>query len=333
MKDNSDWPVIGHKNIINFLQKSIVSDKLSHAYLFVGPKHLGKSLVANHFIRLLLCQDNNNVPCDNCSNCGSFKNGIYSDFYKIEPEKEGGVITVDCIRSVTKRISNSSFLGGYKIVLINDAKRLNDSSANALLKTLEEPLGKTVLILISDDPSSILPTIKSRCQTVNFNPVEINESLVGFVDGKIDKGVITDAISLSGGRPGLAIRYIKDISVMDEHKSAVINFLSILNHPISDRLDYIVDCVGKERNFSKRIVLANNVLDQWLMVFRDLLLIRSSNLNSVVNVFVVNRLTSIASKYSDKKIILFIDRINKAKKYLRNNVNPQLILENLILNF
>ncbi len=333
METDNSWPVIGHKKIIKFLDKSIKSDKLSHAYLFVGPKHLGKSLVASHFIKLLLCKNSNDIPCDICSNCNSLERGIYSDFYEISPEKDKKDISVDSVRSVIKRTSNSSFLGGYKIVLINDAKALNDSSANALLKTLEEPLGKTILILLSDDPNSILPTIKSRCQTVNFNPVDIGEDFVNFTDSSVDKGVVKEIISLTGGRPGLAIRYGNNSQLMDRYKKSVIDFLSILNHPVSDRFDYIDEMIGKERDFGKRVVLANKTLDQWLLVFRDLLLVRSSNMDSVGNIFVADRLRSIAGKYSENKIILFIDRINKAKRYLKSNVNPQLILENLILNF
>ncbi len=171
--NESKWPVIGHKNIIKFLQKSIEADRISHAYLFVGPNYLGKKLMANYFIQSLLCQNNEVFPCNNCSNCHNFNRGLYLDFYKIKTEEGKKNISVEQIRELRDKIKNTSFSGSYRIALIEGAKKLSLPAANSLLKTLEEPGKKTIFILISDYFDFIPATVMSRCQIINFNPVNL----------------------------------------------------------------------------------------------------------------------------------------------------------------
>ncbi|NCF75523.1 MAG: AAA family ATPase [Xanthomonadaceae bacterium] len=329
MEKQKNWPVIGHKNIIKFLQDSITLNKIGNAYIFFGQKHLGKSLVAKYFIKSLLCEKKNGFFCDNCISCKEFAHGIYADFYEVGLEEGKKNISIEQIRKVSSKIKNSSFSGNYKIVLIKNAHNLSLPAANSLLKVLEEPKGKMVFILISDNLQKIPLTVRSRSQIINFKPVDPSEILTFLPDKEARKEI---AYSVNS-RPGLAISYMRDISLFNDYKISVDDFLDIFDLTINQKLDYIENKINKQKIFIEKVKIADDILNIWLSIFRDLLLSMNFSLNQIENIFAIDKIKSLSNKYSIKKIIYCIDKINQAKKYLHNNANPQLILENLILSF
>jgi len=153
--------IIGHKNIVSFLEKSLKNKQIAHAYLFYGPKHLGKKTIAENFAEMLLGQPIVNHPA------------IY--FVKRErKEKENKMaqnISIEQIRELERKLSLSSFLNSYKIGIIEEAETMSIEAANSLLKTLEEPTPKTVIILLASNISVLPATIVSRCQVLKFLPV------------------------------------------------------------------------------------------------------------------------------------------------------------------
>lgn len=329
MEEQKNWPVIGHKNIIKFLQDSIALNKIGNAYIFFGQKHLGKSLTAKYFIQSLLCEKKNGFFCNNCATCKEITHKIYPDFYKIEIEEGKKNISIEQIRSLSDKIKNSSFSGNYKVILIKDAHNLSLQAANSLLKVLEEPKGKTVFILISDNLQGIPLTVRSRSQIINFKPVDSNEILAFFSDIEEKKEIVCSA----NFKPGLVISYVEDNDLFDDYKNFVNDFLNIFNLSINQKLDYIESKIGKQKIFIEKTKITDSILDIWLSVFRDLLLTINSMSDQVGNIFAINKIKNLSAKYSIEKVISSINKINQAKKYLHNNVNQQLILENLVLFF
>ncbi|MCD4705739.1 hypothetical protein K8R61_01520 [bacterium] len=329
MKQQKNWQVIGHKNIIKFLQDSIVLNKIGNAYIFFGQEHLGKFLMAKCFIQSLLCDKKNGFFCNDCMSCKEFTRKIYPDFYEIGLEEGKKNISIEQIREISNKIKNSSFSGNYKIVLIKGAHNLSLQAANSLLKVLEEPKGKTVFILISDNLQGIPLTVRSRSQIINFKPVDPKEILAFFPD----KEKIKEIVYSVNSRPSLAISYTQNTDLFNNYKVSVNDFLNIFDLSINQKLDYIEGKIGKEKVFLEKTKMTNSILDIWMSVFRDLLLVMNFSQNQVSNVFAINNLKNLSVKYSVKKTIDCIDKITQAKKYLRNNVNQQLILENLILSF
>ncbi|MEA2088520.1 MAG: DNA polymerase III subunit [Patescibacteria group bacterium] len=329
MEKQENWQVIGHKNIIKFLQDSIALNKIGNAYIFFGQEHLGKLLVAKCFIQSLLCEKKNGFFCNDCVSCKEFVRRIYPDFYEIDLEEGKKNISIEQIRELNNKIKNSSFSGNYKIILIKDAHNLSLQAANSLLKVLEEPKGKTVFILISDNLQEIPLTVRSRSQIINFKPVDPRE-ILAFLPNKEETKEIVYSIN---SKPGLAISYSRDTDLFNDYKNSVNNFLNIFDLPISAKFDYIENKINKQKIFLEKIKIAYSILDIWLSVFRDLLLVMNYSSSQVGNIFAISRFENLSVKYSAKKAINCIDKINQAKKYLRNNVNPQLILENLILSF
>ncbi|MCG6575512.1 DNA polymerase III subunit delta' [Pseudomonas sp. AF32] len=136
----------------------------AHAYLLHGPAGIGKRALAERLMASLLCQHPEaSEACGECKSCLLLKAGSHPDNYVLEPEEADKAIKVDQVRDLVSFVVQTAQLGGRKVVLIEPVESMNINAANALLKSLEEPSGDTVLLLISHQPSRLLPTIKSRC--------------------------------------------------------------------------------------------------------------------------------------------------------------------------
>lgn len=157
-----------------FLDQVCLQEKIFHAYLFYGTK--GANDAARYFAQLINCQAEKNKPCLKCDSCKNISNNTFSDLMVIRPmqadskgnEKKGNDIKIDQIRLAQDFISRTSLSDSYKIVLIEEAHYLNKEAQNCLLKSLEEPKGKTVFVLITQYPDILLPTIVSRCARIFF---------------------------------------------------------------------------------------------------------------------------------------------------------------------
>lgn len=136
----------------------------AHAYLLHGPAGIGKRTLAERLMYLLLCQQPQGLEaCGQCKSCSLLTAGSHPDNYILEPEEADKAIKVDQVRDLVSFVVQTSQMGGRKVVLIEPVESMNINAANALLKSLEEPSGDTVLLLVSHQPSRLLPTIKSRC--------------------------------------------------------------------------------------------------------------------------------------------------------------------------
>jgi len=159
---------------VQLLQRSLARGRLGHAYLFTGDSLTELETLARTLAKTLNCQNpvrENGVAtdcCDECGNCRKIDEDIHADVHWARPESKSRIITIDQMRDLMQQIQLKPTEAGYKIAVIGGADRLNVQAANAFLKTLEEPPTKSVLILLSTEPSRILETILSRCLRLNF---------------------------------------------------------------------------------------------------------------------------------------------------------------------
>src|SRR3989344_337474 len=148
-----NWPFFGNKHIIDFLQGGITASNLAHCYVFSGPRDLGKSTVARHFAISLLCDNFANgrgtLPCGQCLSCRQFAKKNHSDVYYLRKLEDKKNIAIDQVREFIRSLSMGSLMGSYKIGIIAQAESLSIEAANALLKTLEEPKRKALVILLT----------------------------------------------------------------------------------------------------------------------------------------------------------------------------------------
>jgi DNA polymerase-3 subunit delta' len=177
--------ITGHSKIIDLMRSYCLSGKVPHAFLFAGALGLGKTRMAKEFFKALNCLENNGDACDKCRSCLKVTAGYHPDLTELNPLTRW--IKVDDVREVLADVGLKPFEARMKCIIIEPAEHLNIESANALLKTLEEPPSSTVIFLISHRPKLLLPTIVSRCQFIRFSEDE-DVDLSGDVSGAMHTG-------------------------------------------------------------------------------------------------------------------------------------------------
>jgi DNA polymerase-3 subunit delta' len=199
--------IVGHEEAVSFLEAVFEGGRLAHAYLFAGPRGVGKAKTARAFAQLLLCEmPKGAAACGTCGSCRKAAAGQHPDLKVLEPD--GEFIKIDAIREAGRFVGLRPFEGRRKALLIDPASAMNEESANALLKTLEEPVSQTTLLLIAEDARRLPPTIVSRCQRIAFGPLaprQVEALLVKKLGLPADEA--KGLSRLCDGSPGEALRF------------------------------------------------------------------------------------------------------------------------------
>lgn len=190
----------------------LASERMPHAIMLAGPKGIGKAHVALALAHYVLCASPvMGVPCGKCRGCQLNQAATHPDLLEVAPEEDSKTIKVDQIRTLTESMSKTAQQGGFKVVVLQPAEAMNANAANALLKTLEEPANKTLLILISHAPFSVLPTIRSRCQ-LKMLPMPAREQVLHWITPLLGGSQVAPEllIDLARGAPLTALSLLKD---------------------------------------------------------------------------------------------------------------------------
>jgi len=287
--------LIGHQKQWQYLKKLAETDKLPHALLFYGQEKLGKKTFALEFVKWLLKDD--------------IEKRQHPDFIFIEPEEKE--IKISQIRELIWRLSLKPSLAPLKAAIINQAHCMNQEAQSCFLKTLEEPKGKTVLILVSEYPEALFPTILSRLQKIRFYPPKLAEMDDYLKEKGLEKKELEEIIRLSLGKPGEMIDIISDRQKLTDRKKITSDLLKILNSDIAFRFQYIKEIAKKQPEDLKEI------LEVWLRHFREIL---------------ISNLDESSAKYSFGELKGAIESIQNTNLLLSNtNINSRLALENLML--
>ena len=185
------------------LLSRIAQENLPHALLLTGRRGVGKLQFARQIADLLLCSENQTAPCGQCKGCRLIAAGTHPDLKVIQPPEDKSIISVDQIRELTHYLSLTALCGGYQVILIEPADAMNVNAANSLLKTLEEPPSNTLLLLMTDRPSSLTATIRSRCQVINFEKPAHESALVWLKNQQpeLEAKVAETVLELADGAP------------------------------------------------------------------------------------------------------------------------------------
>lgn len=214
----------GYGDKMEQLMRSVQAGRIVHALLLVGPHGSGKRTMAGLLAQAMVCTGASK-PCGACPACKRFLAESHPDVHRIVPEKK--TIGVDEIRDLIDALSLSSYEGGRHIVLIEQADKMTPSAQNALLKTLENPVGDAMFFLITDAPGALLTTILSRCQTVRFSDLSVEDcaavlqkrgiaparaaELAGLSQGSVGRALEIDA---DAGFPALRERVLKSLETL-----------------------------------------------------------------------------------------------------------------------
>ncbi|HYN76342.1 MAG TPA: DNA polymerase III subunit delta' C-terminal domain-containing protein [Lamprocystis sp. (in: g-proteobacteria)] len=210
------------------LMQARAADRLPHAILLVGPRGLGKRRLADLLVRALLCTDlgPQGLPCGRCADCQLTTAGSHPNLLRVvpDPESKSGEITIDAIRYLTERATLTTLRGARKLMIIDPADRMTGPAANALLKTLEEPTGDTLLCLIAEQPSRLPATIRSRCQLLNIPIPPVDQALAWLTPRLGDAAVVR--LRLAAGAPLRALEEL-DQAALDQRETLVRSLIGI----------------------------------------------------------------------------------------------------------
>lgn len=322
--------IVGHEFQKDILLRASRKQTVSHAYLFSGPDGVGKRLIAVEFAKLLNClgaQAENGVRCE-CSACRKIDKGIHPDVITVQ---FAGVknIKVEQIRGeIEEKLFLKPFEGRNKVVIVDDSERMSNSAQNAFLKTLEEPPSDSVIILISSHPNSLLPTIRSRCQSLRFNP--LGEKLIVDVLEKRSELSPEEALlcsKLSGGSLGRALSL--DREVIGWRKDLILR-LSTLNKYSASEIASLTESVhdGAPSDDASRLDMAFQFIYLWL---RDLIIVKTGS-GEITNTDLSEIITSTAGKWELNDLLDGQRQLEKTwYDIFRANANLKLALENLLI--
>lgn len=214
--------IFGQDTAIEWLTGAYLKDRLPHGLLFVGPVGVGKATTARALAQLMLCEKpKETTACGTCPACVAFNAGTHPDYHVITKEliryhdktgKSKGIdLSINVIRpELVEPAGRKAVMGRAKIFVIEQAEVMNAQAQNALLKTLEEPAGKTAIILLTDQPGALLPTVRSRSQIVRFSALDREMVRKELTKRGIDAKLAADAAELSRGSLGIALKWIED---------------------------------------------------------------------------------------------------------------------------
>ena len=318
--------VVGHKDIIQYIQNAVEQDKVSHAYILNGAKGSGKKMLAKLFAMTLQCENSQLEPCGECRSCRQADSGNQPDIITIQHEKPGSISVDDIREQLNGDIMIKPYSNRYKIYIIPEADLLTVQAQNALLKTIEEPPEYATIFLLTENADSLLPTIRSRCVMLKLRNIKdtlIKKYLMEQLHIPDYQADICAAFAQ--GNMGRAIM-LATSEHFNEIKEEAVQLLKYIDEM---ELNEIVSAIKEINKYKLEVTDYLDLLTVW---YRDVLLYKATK--EAGKVVFGDQLTYIkekASKSSYEGIEIILDSIEKAKTRLKANVNFDLVMELLLL--
>lgn len=318
--------IVGHEQIKEHMQAAIRDKKPFHAYLFQGEEGVGKEALARTFAAGLQCQSESaDKPCKECVSCRQMESGNQPDVIWVTREKAS--LGVDEIREqLCNTMDIKPFSSPYKIYLVPEAEKMTEAAQNALLKTIEEPPEYGIVILMTSNISALLPTIQSRCLTMEFRPLStaVVESYVKEHCHVPDYQARASA-AFAQGNLGKAMRYAKSEDFI-ERKDHII---SLLRHV--EQMD-LSEMLAVIKDLGTRKDEVRDYIDLMVLWYRDVLLFKATkDINQLLFQDEASYISREASHRSYEKIEEILQAFEKAKVRLRANVNFDITMELMLL--
>ncbi len=321
--------IVGHDQIKEHLTEAVKKKQPFHAYIFDGDVGVGKETFAKTFAAALNCQDDrgHEKPCKECISCRQIEAGTQPDVIWVTHTKPD--YGIDEIREqVISTMDIKPYSSPFKIYIIRDAERMNEETQNALLKTIEEPPEYGVIILLTSNISELLPTVQSRCLTLEFHPlssVTIEEFLVSQCS--VPDYIAKESAAFAQGNIGKAIRYSDASDDFVERKNKILDILkNIDRYEVADMVD-LVHSLGTKKEELR------DYIDLMMLWFRDVLIFKATkNLNQLIFQGESQAISLEAGRRSYEKIEDIIGSFDKAKTRIKANVDIDITLELMFMS-
>jgi DNA polymerase-3 subunit delta' len=342
--------LVGQSQVAGLLNRAVHNDRVPHAILIVGPEGSGKAAAAVALARMLLCEgDRSDGPCGACGNCGRTLGLSHPDFnvllpylnkvkdadrrknteeaiknpYGYAPPEESANISVDSIRDLIKTFGYGSYQGGWRTAVILHAHRMRAEAANAMLKTLEEPPPRSILILTAPSLESLLPTIVSRCQSFRLGPVSTKELATSLQE---TRGAAPEQAAYIAELSGGNVRLARSIAANEanETQDRALKFLTALVEGREAQTFMALEQLAAEKGKVFDVLKSSEV---WL---RDVLHFRvTGGDEGVVNRHRLADIERLANAMTDDTISVLAEEIERVREMNRRNINLQLSLTEL----
>lgn len=324
--------VRGHERALGVLRRSVDSGRVHHAYLFTGPAGVGKGLVARALAALVNCTSpvRDDGPdgagsdaCGRCSSCTKLAAGSQPDVLFIEPD--GRQIKIDQVRELHAKTRFRPYESARRVVIVESADTLRDEAANALLKTLEEPRGDTMFVLVTSNPQRLLTTIVSRCQPVRFGALA-PDTLTGILVARgVSEADARVAARLCGGSVGGALHVLETAAY--DGRGELAGRLATVDRASTVELLAWADELGRAGQDLP------DVLRMLRSVLRDAVLAEAgASPERLVNADLSGAIDAVRRGRGLGDLIGGIERIDEAERMLAGNVNPRMVCETLLLS-
>lgn len=346
----SMWQTVGQDHLLRQLDASLHAGRIGHAYLLAGPPHVGKMTLALDMAAAVNCQavagrqpgsmfDDGapeEGPCGLCEPCSRIRRAVYADLNIVAVGGDPRVptrISIEQIREAENFLSLTPVEGGWKVIIFDGAETLSSGqseSANALLKTLEEPPERVLLLLLTSAEDAILATIRSRCRLLSLRPMPGN-ALADYLVSRqsADPNHASRLARLARGCPGWAINALADPAMLETRTAELDRIVASVTAPLDRRFAY-ANSLGSAFSGDRESV--RQTLYLWQSWWRDLLLVKEGVSEHVQNADRIEELERFAADIRSSAMVALLRRIHSTLAALDANANPRLALECMMLD-
>lgn len=318
--------VLGQNRVVDALQRSITANRVAHAYLFEGIAGCGRRTTALALFSALFCQQpEHGDACGSCSSCKKLAAGNHPDLHLLQPLPDKRDISIEQVRELQQMLSLRPFEAKRKACLIEPAERMSLGAANSLLKTLEEPPGHAVLILLATQADQLLPTIRSRCQHLRFAPLAVSDVATLLERQGVEPSVAATVAPLSEGSLEQAREL--DSEAAAASRQALLGALRQVRH---QQVATVFDT--SERLASSRDETLE-LFSLLISLLRDMILLRSAAMDRITNRFLQDRLTEEADRFHPAALMEALELALETRRAIQGNVNAKLALERFLLRY
>ena len=324
------WNVLGHEWAETLLKQHIAKGQVRHAYLLTGPAGVGRRTLAVRFAQALNCEQPlaPGEPCGVCRICRQIERMQHADLSVVEAEVMGGTLKVDQVRELQHSLSLTAYEANYRVALLLRFEEAHLSAQNALLKTLEEPADRVILLLTADSAENLLPTIVSRCEVLRLRPLSVERLMAALQQGwQMPLEEARLLAHLSSGRTGKALFYHQHPEALESRREWVEDFFRLLDSSLRERMVYADSFRKKEREEIREIYRV------WLSLWRDVLLAASGAEAPLINLEKESAIRAVAGSVGAHAGYACAAGMEQGLQRLDQNLNRQLLTEVLLMDW